>query len=239
MKPAAVLINSARGPIVDTDALFDALQSDRLAAAALDVLPEEPPDPQTPLLGLGDKVLLSPHMISNNVGTGLQMAVPWGREGDLRRRPGRGSGQRRQPRRDTAVASAVRRQQPHLTPNGKGPMMIYEARSYRISRGKVPEFLTGFEEGYRTRSEHSQISAMLYTEIGPLNQVIHIWPYADMGERERVRGEAFKDPNWPPKVSHVIETMQSEIFAPLPFTPHHGERRCRAGLRMARIHDAR
>ena len=77
MKPDAVLINTARGPIVDIDALFDALHGDRLAAAALDVLPEEPPPPQTPLLGLGDKVLLSPHMISNNRGTGLQMAVPW------------------------------------------------------------------------------------------------------------------------------------------------------------------
>ena len=77
MKPGAVLINTARGPIVDIDALFDALSEDRLAGAALDVLPEEPPKPQTPLLGLGDKVLLSPHMVSNNVGTGLQMAVPW------------------------------------------------------------------------------------------------------------------------------------------------------------------
>lgn len=97
--------------------------------------------------------------------------------------------------------------------------MIYEARSYRISRGKVPEFLRLFAEGYETRSELSQISAMLYTEIGPLNQVIHIWPYADMGERERLRVEGGKDPNWPPKVSHLLETMQSEIFTPLPFTP--------------------
>ena len=100
--------------------------------------------------------------------------------------------------------------------------MIYEARSYRISRGKVPDFLDAFAEGYRTRSEHSQISAMLYTEIGPLNQVIHIWPYADMGERERIRGVAMKDPNWPPKVAHLQETMQSEIFTPLPFTPTMG-----------------
>lgn len=77
MKPTAILVNAARGPIVDVDALFDALDKDRLGGAALDVLPEEPPDPQLPLLGLGDKVLLSPHMIQNNVGTGLQMAVPW------------------------------------------------------------------------------------------------------------------------------------------------------------------
>ena len=97
--------------------------------------------------------------------------------------------------------------------------MIYEARSYRISRGKVPEFLSAFGGAYETRSKISQISAMLYTEIGPLNQVIHIWPYADMGERERTRVEAAKDPNWPPKVAHLQETMQSEIFTPLPFTP--------------------
>lgn len=77
MKPNAILINAARGPIVDVDALFEALDRDRIGGAAIDVLPEEPPDPQTPLLGLGDKVLLSPHMVSNNVGTGLQMAVPW------------------------------------------------------------------------------------------------------------------------------------------------------------------
>jgi len=77
MKPTAILINAARGPVVDIDALFEALEAGRIAGAALDVLPEEPPDPQTPLLGLGDKVLLSPHMVTHNIGTGLQMAVPW------------------------------------------------------------------------------------------------------------------------------------------------------------------
>ena len=77
MKPGAVLVNTARGPIVDAGALFDALEGGGIAGAALDVLPEEPPDPQTPLLGLGDKLILSPHMVSANRGTGLRMAVPW------------------------------------------------------------------------------------------------------------------------------------------------------------------
>ena len=40
-------------------------------------LPEEPPDPQSPILGLGEKVLLSPHMITANHGTGLGHAIPW------------------------------------------------------------------------------------------------------------------------------------------------------------------
>jgi phosphoglycerate dehydrogenase-like enzyme len=77
MKKSAILVNAASGPIVDVDALFDALDKDQLAGAALDVLPDEPPDPQLPILGLGDKVLLSPHMIANTIGGGLKLAVPW------------------------------------------------------------------------------------------------------------------------------------------------------------------
>ncbi|NQV57715.1 MAG: dehydrogenase [Rhodospirillales bacterium] len=77
MKPTAILANAARGPIVDVDALFYALDRDQIAGAVLDVLPEEPPDPQSPILGLGDKVLLSPHMITACHGTGLLHAIPW------------------------------------------------------------------------------------------------------------------------------------------------------------------
>jgi D-3-phosphoglycerate dehydrogenase len=76
MKPTTVLLNTARGPVVNGDALFEALSKDRLKAAALDVLPDEPPDPQSPLLGLGDKILLSPHMVAGNAGTGLELAIP-------------------------------------------------------------------------------------------------------------------------------------------------------------------
>ena len=72
-----MLFRSARGNIIDIDALADALDADRIAGAILDVLPEEPPPADLRFLKMGDKVLLSPHMVSNNVGTGLAVAAPW------------------------------------------------------------------------------------------------------------------------------------------------------------------
>jgi D-3-phosphoglycerate dehydrogenase len=63
MKPTAILINTARGSIIDEQALIKALRDGTIAGAGLDVLQHEPPEPDNPLLTMGN-VLVTPHVAS-------------------------------------------------------------------------------------------------------------------------------------------------------------------------------
>lgn len=74
MKPTAVLVNTARGGVVDTDDLCEALRTGAIAYAALDVTDPEPIPPDHPLLGL-DNVLIAPHIASASRATRGKMAL--------------------------------------------------------------------------------------------------------------------------------------------------------------------
>jgi phosphoglycerate dehydrogenase-like enzyme len=84
MKPTAVLINTSRGGVCDEAALAEGLQQNKIAGAALDVFEDEPLAEGSPLTKLGYKVLLSPHMVSSNHGSGLKPGIIWGTDSVLR-----------------------------------------------------------------------------------------------------------------------------------------------------------
>src|SRR2546422_232628 len=93
----------------------------------------------------------------------------------------------------------------------KEPSMIYEIRTYRIAAGSLAEVEKRFGEAYEYRKKYSELTAFWHTEIGPLNEIVHVWGYRDLVERARIRGEAAKDPNWPPKIGEFVRAMRSEI----------------------------
>jgi D-3-phosphoglycerate dehydrogenase len=72
MKPTAYLLNLSRGPVVVQGSLFEALQANQIAGAALDVMTTEPPAADDPLLGRDD-VLITPHSSSWSVESALQL----------------------------------------------------------------------------------------------------------------------------------------------------------------------
>ncbi len=74
MKPEAFLVNTARGGIVNEDALYKALSTGKLRGAGLDVLDKEPPDPANKLFGL-ENVIFSPHMAGVTKEASDRMAV--------------------------------------------------------------------------------------------------------------------------------------------------------------------
>lgn len=97
--------------------------------------------------------------------------------------------------------------------------MIYEVRTYDIKPRSLPEVEKRFGEMYEKRRKYSELTAFWHTEIGPLNQILHVWKYKDLEERGRIREAAVKDKAWPPDIGEFIVKQQSDIMIPFPFAP--------------------
>jgi hypothetical protein len=112
--------------------------------------------------------------------------------------------------------------------------MIYEIRTYTLKPGQVPEFERRFEASLSVRLRYSELAAFWHTEIGPLNQVVHIWPYENLQKRAEIRVRLAREPDWPPKSDELILCMESGIFVPAPFSPKLG-----GGQKLGNIYEMR
>src|SRR5258707_3130122 len=104
--------------------------------------------------------------------------------------------------------------------------MIYEIRTYTLRTGAVPEFEERYEKRLPLRLKHSLLGAFWRTEFGPLNQVIHVYPYDDLQHRTRVRAALAQDPerNALPGGQDLIAAQEAEIMIPAPFMRPLGSR---------------
>ena len=97
--------------------------------------------------------------------------------------------------------------------------MIVEMRTYTLQPGTVAQFEERFGAALAVRAKLSPLAAFWHTEVGPLNEIIHVWGYKDLAERARIRAEAAKEANWPPKIRDFIVDQNVEVLNPFPFIP--------------------
>jgi len=102
--------------------------------------------------------------------------------------------------------------------------VIIEERIYRIRSGKVAEYLKLVrEEGIAIQAPIlGGLIGYFVTEVGPLNQVVHMWRYEDLEDRAWRRRNLSQDPSWLafiPRLTALIETAENRILLPTDFSP--------------------
>jgi hypothetical protein len=96
---------------------------------------------------------------------------------------------------------------------------IYEIRQYMFRAGSIPKVIERWTPMMAAREKLSPLVGCWSTEIGPLNQWVHIWAYKDAADRQRVRGEAVKAGIWPPDTAEWMLKMTNMLTIPAAFSP--------------------
>jgi len=109
-----------------------------------------------------------------------------------------------------------------LTPPIGAGRHVYELRTYRTPVGKAPEWLGHFKAILPTREKSSKIVGLWTTDIGGLNQVVHLWAYRDLNDRAAVRARVLQDTEWQAfigKSAPLLAEMRSIVLNPAPASP--------------------
>lgn len=101
--------------------------------------------------------------------------------------------------------------------------MIIEERIYTLYPGKVREYLSRYQaEGFAVQKRIlGNLVGYYQVEFGPQNQIVHLWSYEDLSDRERRRKELFADPAWlsyVEKIRPLLLHQENKLLLPVPFT---------------------
>ena len=96
--------------------------------------------------------------------------------------------------------------------------MLYDIHTYDLKPRTVAELEGRVAEVLPKRLEISPLGGFWHTEAGPLNQIIHIWPYENMAHRTASRALMNSRNVWGSLEAEYIVNMQSEICEPAPFS---------------------
>jgi hypothetical protein len=110
-------------------------------------------------------------------------------------------------------------------PHGKWrSAMIFDYRTYELQPGRLREFLALYEkEGLPVQKKHlGNLIGFFSTEIGNVNEIVHIWAYEDLADRTRRRAAMAADPAWQAylqKSREYMKHMNNKILVPTSFSP--------------------
>jgi hypothetical protein len=102
--------------------------------------------------------------------------------------------------------------------------MFYEIRTYRLKNGSIPTYLKAVEEeGIAIQKSHlGHLVGYFYSEIGTINEIVHIWAFSSLDDREARRQRLMADPQWQaflPKIRDLIEVAENKIMKAANFSP--------------------
>ena len=99
---------------------------------------------------------------------------------------------------------------------------VYELRWYRTQPGRAGEWLQHFKDVMPTREKYMRRVGLWQTQMGQLNEVVHMWVFRDLNERAEARAKLAQDPAWQDflgKSVPLLAHMQSIVLNPAAHSP--------------------
>ena len=94
--------------------------------------------------------------------------------------------------------------------------MLYELRTTRVTPGTLPDYERRVGEALAARQKHSQLAGCWRTEIGPLLQLVELWPYEDEKHYRDVIAAVAAEGGWP-ALSDAVQASEVELLHPVSF----------------------